>query len=114
MDVSDQHAIGVIKEVHGPVTVIACDHLPPLWQALQRGMPVYDTGVPLLFLHHRAHPNDINPSCSKLKKHGLSADIPIALAQYGCPGLGLQRPLVKAWKSEFGETYESWCGNYIQ
>lgn len=34
MENSDQHAIGVIKEVHGPVTVSACDHLPPLRQAL--------------------------------------------------------------------------------
>jgi len=34
MDISDQHAIGVIKEVHGPVTVIACDNLSPLRQAL--------------------------------------------------------------------------------
>ncbi|GMR18299.1 MAG: hypothetical protein BMS9Abin33_0705 [Gammaproteobacteria bacterium] len=34
MDVSDQHPIGFIKEVHGPVAVIACDALPPLRQAL--------------------------------------------------------------------------------
>lgn len=34
MDTSGQQIIGVIKEVHGPVTIIECDHLPPLRQAL--------------------------------------------------------------------------------
>lgn len=34
MKTSDQQIIGVIKEVHGPVTIIECDHLPPLRQAL--------------------------------------------------------------------------------
>ena len=34
MENSDQHAIGIIKEVHGPVAVIACERLPPLKQAL--------------------------------------------------------------------------------
>ena len=31
---SKQQAIGIIKEVHGPVVVINCKKLPPLRQAL--------------------------------------------------------------------------------
>ncbi|WP_455200053.1 F0F1 ATP synthase subunit beta [Kaarinaea lacus] len=32
---TDQAPVGVITEVHGPVVVIACEHLPPLRQALR-------------------------------------------------------------------------------
>jgi F-type H+-transporting ATPase subunit beta len=33
-EVFDHAPVGVIDEVHGPVAVITCDHLPPLRQAL--------------------------------------------------------------------------------
>jgi len=32
---NEELAVGVITEIHGPVVVIACDHLPPLRQALR-------------------------------------------------------------------------------
>jgi F-type H+-transporting ATPase subunit beta len=35
IDGGNDHAIGTIVNVHGPVVVIACDHLPPLRRALR-------------------------------------------------------------------------------
>lgn len=35
LDENNQTPIGVIAEVHGPVVVIACEHLPPMRQALR-------------------------------------------------------------------------------
>ena len=42
MENSNQQAIGIIKEVHGPVVVINCNKLPPIRQALS-GSLNYET-----------------------------------------------------------------------
>ena len=38
MESSNQQAIGIIKEVHGPVVVVNCKKLPPIRQALSANL----------------------------------------------------------------------------
>lgn len=73
MENSDQQAIGVIKEVHGPVTVIACDYLPPLRQAL---CTRFDDETYLFEVHQHLDPQHVR-AITLHRTAGLQRGMPV-------------------------------------